>query len=85
MMNKPGIGHNSVQIPHDGKLVAGATHGKKRHMFRPTEMSLAMAAAGIIPGSHLVSEMAVTLDETASGGRLRAIATVVPGAFGKAA
>jgi hypothetical protein len=36
----------------------GATFGKKaKSVFRPTAMSLAMARAGIIPGTHLVQEL----------------------------
>ncbi len=52
----PGIGHNSVQIPHDGKFVKGAKF-KARSFFRPTGMSVAMADAGIIPDVHLVREL----------------------------
>lgn len=61
----PGIGHNSVQIPHDGvlanngKFVKGAKF-KARSFFRPTGMSVAMADAGIIPDVHLVRDLACT-------------------------
>lgn len=54
----PSIGHNSVQIPHDGKLVQGATFKKK--VFRPTAMSLALAKVGLIPGAHIIDELART-------------------------
>jgi len=60
-----GIGHNSVQIPHDGRLVdsgkfvKGAKF-KARSFFRPTGMIVAMAAAGIIPDIHLVRNLACT-------------------------
>lgn len=54
-----GIGHNSVQIPHNGKFVKGAKF-KARSFFRPTGMSVAMSAAGIIPDVHLVRDLVCT-------------------------
>lgn len=51
-MNK--IGHNSVQIPHDGRRVEGAKFTK--NFFRPTTMSVAMAEAGIIPAPHIIQD-----------------------------
>jgi len=36
--------------------VAGAKFLGRKTVFRPTAMSLAMAAAGVIPGTHMVGE-----------------------------
>jgi hypothetical protein len=36
--------------------VAGAKFLGKKSLFRPTAMSVAMAAAGVIPGTHMVGE-----------------------------
>jgi hypothetical protein len=36
--------------------VAGAKFLGKKTLFRPTAMSVAMAAAGVIPGTHMVDE-----------------------------
>ena len=55
------IGHNSIMIPHDGKLgspdrlVAGAKF-TKRSFFRPTGMSVALSEVGAIPDVHLMKE-----------------------------
>ena len=61
------IGHNSVQIPHDGRFQGQKTHKgasfKKARFttfFRGTTMSQAMAAAGLIPDVHLVQEASNT-------------------------
>lgn len=61
------IGHNSVQIPHDGKIVGGAKFKaggfekpKPKSFFRGTTMSIAMAEAGIIPAAHIIAETANT-------------------------
>lgn len=53
------VGHNSVQIPHDGVYVVGAKV-KASSFDRPTTMSVAMAEAGIIPDVHLVRDLAAT-------------------------
>lgn len=53
------IGHNSVQIPHNGKFVKGASF-KARSFFRPTGMSVAMTDAGLIPNGHMVRELSCT-------------------------
>ena len=37
--------------------VAGAKFLGKKTIFRPTAMSVAMAAAGVIPGTHMVGEV----------------------------
>lgn len=62
--NPAQIGHNSVQIPHDGKLVAAQTVDgakfKAASFFRPTGMSLAMADAGVIPAPHMIRDMTNT-------------------------
>ncbi len=47
------IGHNSIQTPHDGKLVKGAEF-KPASFACPTGMSVAMAKAGSIPGEHMI-------------------------------
>jgi hypothetical protein len=39
-------------------MLNGATFKKTSRFFRPTAMSLAMAKAGIIPGTHLVAQQA---------------------------
>lgn len=62
------IGHNSVQVPHDGKLQAVTPAGKiipgakfKAHsFFRPAAMSVALNNAGIIPGTHVVRDFPCT-------------------------
>lgn len=54
------IGHNSVQVPHDGKAQfhKGANFKKVRFstFFRPTGVSVALRDAGIIPDVHLVQD-----------------------------
>jgi hypothetical protein len=40
--------------------IPGARFAARKNVFRPTTMSLAMAAAGIIPAPHIVNERALT-------------------------
>ena len=54
------IGHNSIQIPHDGKLTVNGARFKASSFFRPTVMSVAMAEAGLIPDVHLVRDLSAT-------------------------
>lgn len=41
-----------------GKEVQGAKFKKATRFFRPTEMSIAMAEAGIIPAPHIIQDRA---------------------------
>ena len=63
--NPAQIGHNSVQIPHNGVLVKAGqviegAKFKAASFFRPTGMSLAMADAGVIPAPHMIRDMTNT-------------------------
>lgn len=52
-----GVDHDST-YPH-GKTVKGAKF-KARSFFRPTGMSVPLAAAGVIPDVHLVRDLSCT-------------------------